>query len=122
MRRHHLVAPGAVLLSLAGGFVACSGDSYTPTTPSSVSSSSPTSTEVGLSAFGSIYNNHRHIAFVTGEQIRSGLAVRLDIRGSAAHGHLLDLTNDDITRLRNGQRVDRDSTVDGNHRHRVTFN
>jgi hypothetical protein len=46
----------------------------------------------------------------------------IDIRGSADHSHMLDLTNDDVVRLQSRQRVDKDATTNNSHTHRVTFN
>jgi hypothetical protein len=102
------VACGALLTILAFAFTGCGDDS--PTSPSIVDVS------------GSIFNNHGHVAVVTGDQIRAGRAITLNIRGTADHGHSLELRDDDLTRLRNGQRVERDSTTENNHTHRVTFN
>jgi hypothetical protein len=101
---------------VAGCVVAagCSDDNGngSPTAPSSGSF---------VSATAAISNNHNHSAVVSAEQVAAGRALQLDIRGSADHGHILDLTNDDIVRLQSRQRVDRDASPNNGHTHRVTF-
>jgi hypothetical protein len=99
-----------MLTILALAFTGCGDDGETPTSPSVADVS------------GSIFNNHGHVAVVTGDQIRAGRPVTLNLRGTADHGHSLALSDDDLMRLRNNQRVERDSTPENNHTHRVTFN
>jgi hypothetical protein len=85
--------------------------------------SSPTGpTGVNTDVSGVIANNHGHAALITAAQIADGRAITIDIRGTADHNHLLDLTNDDIVRLRQRQRVERDASANNTHTHRVTFN
>jgi hypothetical protein len=101
----------AVVISVAG----CGNDDNgSPTAP----------TPQVQSAIGVIANNHSegHAAVVTAAQISAGRALTMDIRGRADHSHMLELTNDDVVRLQNRQRVDRDASMQNNHRHRVTFN
>jgi hypothetical protein len=110
MCTHRRAACGATLAILAIVFTGCGDDMDTPTSPSIVDVS------------GSIFNNHGHVAVVTADQIRSGRAVALNIRGSADHGHVVELSDGDLVRLRNRERVERDSTAENSHSHRITFN
>jgi hypothetical protein len=102
----------ALALAAAVGAAGCGDDddNGSPTGPSA------------QGATGVIANNHGHVATLTGAQVSAGRAVSLDIRGSADHGHTLDLTNDDVVRLQSRQRVERDASANNNHTHRVTFN
>jgi hypothetical protein len=74
---------------------------------------------------GTVSANHGHVAFVSDAQIMGGNNVRLDITGSADHGHTIDLTGGELTQIGNGTRVVKTSTVSqvqGTHSHNVTFN
>jgi hypothetical protein len=84
------------------------------------SPTSPSPTSQGATAV--ISNNHGHVAVVTGADVSAGRAITIDIRGSADHSHMLDLTNDDVVRLQARQRVDKDASTNNSHTHRVTFN
>jgi len=55
-------------------------------------------------------------------QLTAGAGVVLDIRGGADHPHTVDLSADEIARIRGGQRVTKQSSTDAAHRHTVTFN
>ena len=113
----HRMRAGLVVLALvlaAGAGVAGCGDDDNGS-PTSPSPSSQGATAV-------IANNHGHSASLTGAQVSAGRGVSLDIRGSADHSHMLDLTNDDVVRLQTRLRVERDASVNNNHTHRVTFN
>jgi hypothetical protein len=109
-----LAGPIVLVLALAAGIGAAGcgddDDNGSPTSPSA------------QGATGVIANNHGHVATVTAAQVSAGRAVTLDIRGTADHGHMLELTNDDVVRLQNRQRVERDSSPNNAHAHRVTFN
>lgn len=104
----------ALVLVAGLGIAGCGddGDNGSPTSPS------PTS----QGATAVISNNHGHVAAVTGEQVAAGRALQLDIRGSADHSHILELTNDEVVRLQTRQRVDKDAIANNSHTHRVTFN
>lgn len=103
----------ALVFAAGIGVAGCGDDDNgSPTSPSP---SSQGSTAV-------IANNHGHVAALTGAQVSAGVGVSFDIRGSADHSHMLDLTNDDVVRLQTRQRVERDVSANNNHTHRVTFN
>jgi len=92
-------------------------------------SGSPTSPDGGGSsgdAVGVVSANHGHTAVVTAAQLMAGNAVRLDIQGSADHPHTVDLSADEITQIRNRQRVSKTSSTGQQagqaHSHTVTFN
>lgn len=89
-------------------------------------SSSPTGSGGPVDVTGSVSDNHGHRAVISAVQMRAGGAVQLDIAGTAGHSHLVDLSADDIARIRGGQAVAKDSTATDPidldlHRHVVSF-
>ena len=87
---------------------------------SSMPSPSPTPTSTG-DINGNISANHGHTAVITGAQITSGNAIALDITGTATHPHTVQISQADLTSLKNRQAVSRDSTNNNGHMHTVTF-
>jgi hypothetical protein len=67
--------------------------------------------------------NHGHRAVVTAAQVAAGGAVRIEIQGESMHGHALDLSADDLARIRRGEVVTVLSAPgwEDKHDHRVTF-
>jgi hypothetical protein len=113
------------VLALLSGVVitvtGCSGGDYStsPTQPSGGGGNNNGGRNGAISA------NHGHVAFVSDAQITGGNNVRLDITGSADHGHTIDLTGGELMQIGNGTRVVKTSTVSqvqGTHSHNVTFN
>ena len=92
---------------------------------SSYSAPSPTPTPAPIGAptdlTGSISANHGHTAVITSAEITAGSAIALDIRGSATHTHTVQISQADLTSLKNKQAVSRDSTNNSDHMHTVTF-
>lgn len=92
---------------------------------SSYSAPSPTPTPAPIGAptdlTGSISANHGHTAVITSAQITAGNAIALDIQGSATHAHTVQISQADLTSLKNKQAVSRDSTNNSGHMHTVTF-
>jgi hypothetical protein len=112
-RREFTVASA---LALLGGatitITGCGGGSSSRTT----GSSGPVDVE------GSIAGNHGHRAVITAAQLMAGGALRLDLdAGSAGHRHTVDLSADDVVRIRTGNAVARESTEAELHRHMVSF-
>ena len=70
---------------------------------------------------GSISANHGHSAVITSAEFTAGSAIALDIRGSATHTHTVQISQADLTSLKNKQAVSRDSTNNSDHMHTVTF-
>jgi len=93
------------------------GSSYSSMPPS------PTPAPIGAptDVTGSISANHGHTAVITGAQITAGNAIALDIQGSATHTHTVQISQADLTSLKNRQAVSRDSTNNSGHMHTVTF-
>ena len=115
MNRRQFTVEAAMLL-LGGATItisACGGGS---------SSSSAAASTVPLEDNrGAISNNHGHTAVVTAAQEAAGGGLDLDMRGTASHTHTLSLTGDEVTNIRLGAKVTKDSTG-GSHTHTVTFN
>ena len=72
-------------------------------------------------ANSSISANHGHSAVITSAEFTAGSAIALDIRGSATHTHTVQISQADLTSLKNKQAVSRDSTNNSDHMHTVTF-
>jgi hypothetical protein len=73
---------------------------------------------------GFISLNHGHEAIVTVARLASGVGFTLEIQGSSAHGHAVELTADDVVRIRRGEVVAILSAAgwEDKHDHWVTFN
>ena len=87
----------------------------------SSTSPTPAATAPPADVNGVIAANHGHSGVVTGAQITAGLAVSLDIRGTATHTHTVTISQADLTTLKNKQAVSTTSTTDSSHSHAVTF-
>jgi|SRR5438874_3590825 len=70
---------------------------------------------------GTITNNHGHIAVIKAAQITDGNAISLNIQGAASHPHTVDVTQADLSALRNRQPVAKESSNNSFHSHTVTF-
>src|SRR5262245_45979585 len=104
-----------VTVSACGG-----GGGYgSPTTPSS---SPPPATGNPADEVGQISNNHSHSAVILAAWLQAGNAVDLDIRGNATHSHMVSLVADAMRDLKEGKKVQKDSTTTDGHSHTVTFN
>jgi hypothetical protein len=120
--RREFTAAG-ILALLSGVTVTvwgCGSDSSSPSSPS------PTPAPSG-DLSGSISANHGHTATITAAELSAKNAVTLDIRGSAAHTHSVELSASDVASAAAGQRVSKTSSTDpstafGTHSHLVTFN
>jgi hypothetical protein len=71
---------------------------------------------------GEISENHGHSAQIREPQLAAAHALDLDIQGTANHTHMLRLTNDEVRRIRDGERVGKISSLTSSHSHTVTFN
>jgi outer membrane biosynthesis protein TonB len=96
----------------------------TPTpqpTPTPTPQPSPTPTPL-TDKTGTISANHGHRAVITGAQLTAGNAVNLDIQGTAAHPHSVQLSASEVQAIADNQRVSKASSTDSGHNHTVTFN
>ena len=110
----------AALAILAGVTITVAegcGSSYSSPSPTPTPTPTPSSGDIN----GSISANHGHTAVITGAEITAGNAVALDIRGTATHTHTVQISQADLTSLKNRQAVSRDSTNNSGHMHTVTF-
>lgn len=108
-RREFTVA--AALAMLGGATITISGCG---------GGSSPTSSGP-VDIAGSISDNHGHHVLITAADLRAGGALHLDIAGMAGHSHMIDLSADDIVKVRSGQVVAVSSTDTQAHHHTVSF-
>ena len=97
----------AALALLGGACITMSG-CESPTEPSPVD------------VTGAIDSNHGHLVTITAAQLRAGGALELDIKGSAGHTHTVSLSTVDLALIRNGGRVERESTGT-RHTHVIAF-
>ena len=91
---------------------------------SSSSSPSPAPTPVVTppsNVNGTVSANHGHTAVITGAAITDGLAISLNIQGTATHPHTLSISQADLAALKNRQTVVSNSSTDNGHSHMVTF-
>ena len=112
-RREFTVASALALLGGATITVSgCGGGGSSGTT----GSSGP------VDVAGNIAGNHGHTAVITAAQLMAGGAVRLDLTaGTDGHRHTVDLSADDVVRIRSGSAVARESTATEAHQHMVSF-
>jgi hypothetical protein len=106
----------SVLALLAGCVITVTeiGCDETPSTPS-------TAPPADINGNVAVAGNHSHAVTVTGAQISAGNAVSLTLTGSTTHTHTVQLSQSDLTTLKNRQAVTHDSTNDNSHVHAVTF-
>ena len=114
-RREFTLESALALLSTVAITVSGCDDDSTPTTPST------TTTQTTSNVTGGVSDNHGHTAAITGAQITAGTAFTLNITGTATHPHNVDVSQADLTTLRNRQTVTKTSTTDNGHSHTVTF-
>jgi hypothetical protein len=104
----------AIWLVLGGATIAISGCGS--------GSAATEMTSVPLNdAPGNVSENHGHSAVVTAAQLVAGGELVLDIRGASSHTHSLSLSASEVARIRDGLRVEKESSGDS-HAHTVTFN
>jgi hypothetical protein len=87
-------------------------------------SGQPAGPEPPADLVGTISLNHGHNAVITAAQLAAGGALKLEIQGASIHGHALELSADEVTRIRRGEVVSLLSAAgwEDKHDHRVTFN
>jgi hypothetical protein len=85
--------------------------------------SSPTGSSGPKDVSASISANHGHTAVITAAQLMAGGAVHLDLTAASTdgHRHAVDLSADDVVRIRSGSSVSKESTETEAHEHMVSF-
>jgi hypothetical protein len=111
-RRYFLTGTAAALLGGASVIVSACG------------STPPTGPPPPDDRAGTISLNHGHEAIVTVARLAAGAGFTLEIQGSSAHGHAVELSAADLARIRRGEVVRILSTAgwEDKHDHWVTFN
>jgi hypothetical protein len=71
---------------------------------------------------GVVSDNHGHVALIRGPQLAAAQALDLDIHGTADHTHGVALSDGEVRRIRDGERVSKTASLTLGHRHTVTFN
>ena len=100
----------AATITISGG---CGSDSPSP---------SPSPQPGATDRNGSVSANHGHIATIEAARITAGLAISLDIRGTATHAHTVELSQAEVMSIGANAQVAKVSTTDNAHSHTVTFN
>jgi hypothetical protein len=117
-RREFTLESALAVLSAAAITImgeACGGSSSSPTGPSGQP------TPATGDKVGDISANHGHSAVITSAQLVAADAIRLNIRGTATHNHVVTLTAAEVANVANNQRVATQSSNDQGHSHTVTF-
>lgn len=70
---------------------------------------------------GSVGDNHGHVALITAAQLGAAGDLELDIQGTSSHSHMVSLSAAEVLSVRNGTRVQKESSG-SKHTHAVTFN
>src|SRR5688572_12821882 len=84
-----------------------SGSPAAPRTPAGSGGSPDT--------LGAITNNHGHRATISAAQLAGGGSLQLDIRGDADHPHMVELSANDLQRIRTNQAVTRECSSSSAH-------
>lgn len=124
-RRQFTVEMALALLGGAAVTIGCGGGGNTsgpsPVAPPPTPVPTPSDLKVG-----NVSANHGHEAVITAAQLLAGGALRLDIMGTAPHPHDVDLSADEVARIRSGERIEKSSSetvgLFGLHAHVVRFN
>src|SRR5262245_14690883 len=116
-REFTLQAAMAILAGVTITVAEGCGSSYSSPSPTPSPTPTPGSSDIN----GNISANHGHVAVITGAQITAANAIALDITGMATHPHTVQISQADLTNLKNRQAVSRDSTNNNGHMHTVTF-
>jgi hypothetical protein len=112
-----LAGVSVTVAACGGGGAGGSGDGYDPPT----SGTPPTTLPAG-SKTGQVAANHGHAAVITAAQLAAGGALQLNIAGEAGHPHIVDLPAQAVQEIRDGRKVEKESTTTDAHVHVVTFN
>jgi hypothetical protein len=91
---------------------------------SACGSDAPTVPAAPEGRVGTISLNHGHRAVITAAALQAGGALTLEIQGESIHGHALELTGDEVARIRRNEAVTVPSAPgwEDKHIHFVTFN
>ena len=118
-REFTLAAAMAALSGVAITISACGGGS-SPT--ASTPPPTPAPPAAASDKTGVIGSNHGHAGTITAAQLTVGGVLSLNIQGTSAHPHTVDLTAADMTSIAASQKVSKESSTDNGHSHSVTFN
>jgi hypothetical protein len=117
-----LAVLGGVTISITGCREAAGPTSQDPV-PTPTPAPAPTPTPVPLTDRAGVFlANHGHVAVIAAAQLTLGGALRLDIRGTANHPHILELSAAEIAAIADNHQVGKESSEEKGHTHYVTFN
>jgi hypothetical protein len=120
-REFTLAAAMAALSGVAITISACGGGSSpTASTPAPTPTPAPPAAAADKTAV--IGSNHGHAGTITAAQLTAGGVLSLNIQGTSAHPHTVELTAADVSSVAASQKVSKESSVDSGHSHTVTFN
>jgi hypothetical protein len=107
----------AAMLAMLGGVSITISGCGTASSPAGPSAAAPPVEDKG----GTVANNHGHVAVVTAGELTAANTLSLRIQGTASHNHMLELSAEEVTQIREGRSLAKESSGTG-HRHMVTFN
>ena len=120
--RRKFISATAAMALLGGAAVTIGCGESAPPTGSTPPPPPPTTGP----KLGSVANNHGHNATIQGAQLDAGGSLVLNIQGGATHQHVVALSAAEVTAIKAGTKVVKESSTDegllGAHSHQVTFN
>ena len=116
-----LLGGATITIAGCGGGGGPSGPSAGPA-PTPAPTPTPTTGTGNGDKVGQVSDDSRHQAVITAAQLSAGGALTLDIQGKAPHGHIVELSAQEVEGIRNGQRVVEQSSTTLDHNHTVWFN
>jgi hypothetical protein len=108
---------GGAAITISG----CGGGGGNPTAPGNPAPT-PTPTTAAGDKSGQVSANHGHVATIHAAELSAGMGLSIGIRGTATHNHDIVLTAAQVVSVRDGSRVQLQSTNQDGHSHTVTFN
>jgi hypothetical protein len=119
-REFTLAAAMAALSGVAITISACGGGGSSPTASTPAPTPAPPAAAADKTAV--IGSNHGHAGTITAAQLTAGGVLSLNIQGTSAHPHTVELTAADVSSVAASQKVSKESSTDNGHSHSVTFN
>jgi hypothetical protein len=109
---------GSFLTLLGGATVTIIGCADSPMGPSlPVAAAPPPAVDVT----GNVASNHGHSAVILAAQFTQAGGLQLSIKGTASHDHMLEMSAEELSAVRRGERLLKQSSGTS-HTHMVAFN
>jgi hypothetical protein len=109
---------GSFVALLGGATVTIVGCADSPMGPSLPTAAAP---PPAVDVTGNVAGNHGHSAIISAAQFTQAGGLQLSIRGTSSHDHMLELSSEELARVRSGERLTKQSSGTS-HTHMVAFN